>query len=253
MVFNRLQGILKQRRAPIAALLAAAALSGCHGDMWNQPRYKAFSRNDSFADGMAMRLPVEGTFAYDGARREWLHPLYEKLTGEVSVPSKSDAAFYTGKVDGQELATNYFTQLTPELLNRGRERYEISCAACHGYTGEGGGIIVQRGFPEAQSLHIDRLREINDGYLFDVITNGFGRMYSYAARVAPEDRWAIIAYIRALQHSQNVDISNPDSDVRRMVLAGIEAQEKAAAEAAADHGHGDGHGGSHDVNDAEQH
>jgi cytochrome c len=127
-------------------------------------------------------------------------------------------------------------------MARGKERYEITCAACHGYTGEGGGIIVQRGFPAAVSLHIDRLREANDGYFYDVITNGFGRMYSYAARVAPEDRWAIIAYIRALQYSQDVDVSVPDSDIRAMVMAGIEKQKQEAAAAHDAHGHGEDHG-----------
>lgn len=251
MVFNRLLGKIRQRHAAIAAVLIAAALSGCHGDMWNQPRYKAFSRNDAYANHMAMRLPVEGTFAYDGARREWLHPLYEKLTGQVTVPSKADEVFYTGKQPGADgkpepVATNYFQQITPELLARGKERFEITCAACHGYTGEGGGIIVQRGFPQAVSFHIDRLREVNDGYIYDVITNGFGRMYSYAARVAPEDRWAIIAYVRALQYSQDVDITDPNSDVTKMVLAGIAEQEAADAAAAAAHGaHGEGHGEAH--------
>lgn len=246
MVFKTLDSVTLRRGMVIAALLAGTALTGCHPDMWNQPRYKAFSKNEAYADGLSMRAPVDGTFAYDGQRREWLHPLYEKITGETTVPSKGDASFYTGKIDGAEMPTNYFQKITPELLQRGKERYEITCAACHGYTGEGGGIIVQRGFPPAATYHIDRLREANDGYYYDVITNGFGRMYSYAARVAPEDRWAIIAYIRALQHSQDVDISVQDSADRQMVLAGIEQQEKAAAEAEAAHGaHGGGHGDAH--------
>lgn len=246
MVFKNLDRLTLRRGMVTAALLAGTALTGCHPDMWDQPRYKAFSKNESYADGLSMRAPVEGTFAYDGHRREWLHPLYEKLTGQTTVPSKADAAFYTGKRDGVELATNYFEKITPELLQRGKERYEIACSSCHGYTGEGGGIIVQRGFPPAATFHIDRLREANDAYFYDVITNGFGRMYSYAARVAPEDRWAIIAYIRALQHSQDVDISGQDSADRKMVLDGIAQQEKAAAEAAAAHGaHGGGHGDAH--------
>ncbi|MFM1919835.1 MAG: hypothetical protein RLZZ303_1469 [Candidatus Hydrogenedentota bacterium] len=241
MVFNKTIG-WPARKAFAAAMFAGAALSGCHPDMWNQPNYEAFERNDFFDNGMATRLPVEGTFAYDGQRREWLHPLYEKLSNTRTVPPVADAAFYTGKQDGAEMPGNYFQTITPELMARGKERYEITCAACHGYTGEGGGIIVQRGFPAAVSLHIDRLREANDGYFYDVITNGFGRMYSYAARVAPEDRWAIIAYIRALQYSQDVDVSVPDSDIRAMVMAGIEKQKQEAAAAHDAHGHGEDHG-----------
>ena len=172
MVFKTLDSLKLRRGLALAAVLAGTALSGCHPDMWDQPRYKAFSKNEAYADGLAMRAPVEGTFAYDGQRREWLHPLYEKLTGQTVVPSKADAAFYTGKRDGAEMATNYFEKITPELLQRGKERFEVACSACHGYTGEGGGIIVQRGFPPAATFHLDRLREANDGYYYDVITNG---------------------------------------------------------------------------------
>ena len=244
MAFNKTYQRALRPGFTAAAVLAVMALAGCHPDMWDQARNKPYGKNEFFANGMSMRMPVEGTFAYDGARREWVHPLYDGLSGETTVPSKTDAAFFTGKVDGAEMPTNYFEKITPELLARGRERFNISCSTCHGYNGEGGGIIVQRGFPVAASFHVDRLREANDGYFFDVITNGFGRMYSYAARVAPEDRWAIIAYIRALQHSQDVDVSVPDSADRQMVLAGIAEQERLAAEAAAAHGaHGDAHGG----------
>lgn len=240
MVFSKKYG--SHWRTAAATLLAGLALTGCHPDMWNQPRYKTYAKNEFYADGMASRLPVAGTFAYEGKRRDWSHPLYEKLTSTSSVPALSEAVFYTGKDNGVEAPTNYFPAITSELLARGKERYEISCSACHGYTGEGGGIIVQRGFPAAVSLHIDRLREANDGYFFDVITNGFGRMYSYAARISPEDRWAIIAYIRALQHSQDVDISDPDSEIRQMVLAGIAKQEEEAAAAAHGHHGDDAHG-----------
>ncbi|MBI1320089.1 MAG: c-type cytochrome [Candidatus Hydrogenedens sp.] len=194
---------------------------------------------------MAMRLPVEGTVAYRDARRPWVSTAFETISGGgATAPAATDTAFYTGKQDGQEMATNYFP-VSMELLQRGRERFEITCTPCHGYTGEGDGIIVGRGFPQPTTYHIDRLREANDGYFFDVMTNGFGRMYSYAARVAPEDRWAIVAYIRALQHSQNVDLSDPSTEMAQLFDAGLAEQEAAAAAAAASEHHGEGHGDAH--------
>ena len=93
--------------------------------------------------------------------------------------------------------------VTREMLDRGRERFDIFCAVCHGQTGEGNGMIVQRGFPPPPSYHIDRLRQAPVGHFYDVITHGYGIMYSYANRVSVEDRWAIAAYIRALQLSHN--------------------------------------------------
>src|SRR6185503_16478059 len=99
------------------------------------------------------------------------------------------------------------------VLERGRERFDIYCAPCHGRTGDGNGMIVQRGFPVPPSYHIDRLRQTPAGYFFDVMTRGYGVMFPYAARVQPSDRWAIAAYIRALQLSHNArvaDLSDQD-------------------------------------------
>lgn len=191
-----------------AALALAAAysfvLAGCHQDMWNQPRYTSLQKNDFFADGAADRLPVPNTIPYDAARRGWVSHEYETLTGQAQVPSLLEDVFWTGKLDdGTPRPDNYFS-VDMALLKRGQERYTATCALCHGEAGYGNGMIVQRGFPAPPSLHIDRLREIEDGYFVDVINNGFGRMYSYRARVSAEDRWAIAAYIRALQYSQNV-------------------------------------------------
>jgi mono/diheme cytochrome c family protein len=110
--------------------------------------------------------------------------------------------------------------VTPALLERGRERYNIFCAPCHGATGEGNGMIVRRGFPPPPSYHIDRLRQAPDGHYFSVITNGFGRMYEYGTRVPPEDRWAITAYIRALQLSHNISPEElPDADRQQLMEA----------------------------------
>jgi cytochrome c553 len=166
--------------------------------MFNQPSTQPLSRNDFFQDNqMASRPVVPYTIA-----RGQLH---------------EDETFYTGKI-GTNLVTTFPMPVTRELLERGRERFDIYCSVCHGRTGEGNGMIVQRGFPVPPSYHIDRLRQAPVGHFFDVMTQGYGIMYSYAERVKPEDRWAIAAYIRALQLSQN------------MKLAGLPAAERAQLE-----------------------
>src|ERR1051325_11408780 len=114
----------------------------------------------------------------------------------------SDEAFYTGKI-GTNLVETFPFPITRAVLERGRERFDIYCSPCHGCTGEGNGMIVQRGFPLPPSYHIDRLRQAPVGHFFDVITRGYGVMYSHAQRVEPADRWAIAAYIRVLQQSHN--------------------------------------------------
>ncbi len=119
----------------------------------------------------------------------------------------ADQAFYSGKI-GTNLVTTFPIPITREVLERGRERFDIYCSPCHGRTGEGNGMIVQRGFPPPPSYHIDRLRQAPAGHFFDVITQGYGIMYSYAARVEPSDRWAIAAYIRALQKSHDANLGD---------------------------------------------
>lgn len=233
----------------VAAAVCAFGFYGCHQDMWNQPKYTPYQPNPFFADNNSSRQPVDGTVPYEAARRPWVTPMYTKFAnGNEQVPMAADLAFWDGRTsDNAYIAENYFPLNDRALYERGRERYNITCAACHGLAGYGDGMIVQRGFPVPPSFHIDRLRQVEDGYIFNVITNGFGRMFSYADRIHPEDRWAIIAYIRALQLSQNVDMSNPDSEFASMVLGGIREQEDAARKAEAEkqealsHGHG-GHG-----------
>jgi cytochrome c553 len=154
--------------------------------MSNQPKAKPLSESDFFSNRANAR-PIPPHTVERGGSRE-------------------NAAFYTGLTNGI-----YITQLpmglTPELLARGRERFDAMCAECHDRTGSGNGMVVQRGFPQPPSFHIDRLRNAPIGHFFDVITNGYGVMYSYATRVEPEDRWAIAAYLRALQLSHNVKAS----------------------------------------------
>lgn len=169
------------RIALCVCLTFPAILSGCRQDMHVQPRYEPEDPSTFFADGRSERPPVEGTVA-----REQL---------------RTDDLLYTGKVNGV-VADLFPFPITPADLSRGRERYNIYCSPCHDYTGSGNGMIVQRGFPPPPSFHLDRLRQAPAGHFFEVITNGFGMMYSYASRVSPEDRWRIAAYVRALQISQ---------------------------------------------------
>lgn len=162
--------------------LAALSMTGCMRDMQNQPKYKNLRGSDFFANGQSVRAQEEGTLAQGQLRQ--------------------DPHFFEGKVNG-EFVKNFPIPVDRPLLERGRERFDIFCAVCHGKTGEGDGMVVQRGFPTPPSYHIDRLRESPDGYFYDVITNGFGRMYGYASEIEPRDRWAIVAYVRALQRSRH--------------------------------------------------
>jgi mono/diheme cytochrome c family protein len=156
--------------------------------MHNQPKYRGLRASAFFADGSSARPIVEGTVAR-GALNE-------------------DEAFFTGKVDKATVKEFPFP-IDEQVVNRGQERYNIYCSPCHDRTGGGNGMVVQRGYKQPPSYHSDRLRNADVGYFFDVITNGFGAMPDYRAQIAPRDRWAIVAYIRALQYSQHA----PASDV----------------------------------------
>jgi mono/diheme cytochrome c family protein len=131
---------------------------------------------------------------------------------------RNDELLYTGKIDGK-IADQFPFVITKKDLERGQDRFNIYCTPCHDYTGGGRGMIVQRGFPPPPSYHIDRLREAPAGHFFDVMTNGLGAMYSYAARISPEDRWRIAAYIRALQLSQHASPAQLSEEERRKLAA----------------------------------
>jgi cytochrome c553 len=164
--------------------------------MYDQPKYESFEASDIFEDGLSARRPVEETVA----------------RGQLRL----DSHLYEGMVNG-ELATTLPLELTEELLVRGRQRYDIFCSPCHDRTGTGNGMIVKRGLKQPPSYHIDRLREVPIGHFFDVMTNGFGAMYSSAARVPVRDRWAIAAYVRALQFSQDAQFDQlPPEDQRQL-------------------------------------
>jgi mono/diheme cytochrome c family protein len=163
-------------------VLIVMATSACRLDMHVQPRFNPLAKNDFFADQRSARPLVEGTVA----------------RGEL----RADAYFYTGKIDNNP--GDYFPFAVDEtVLARGRERFNVFCAPCHSRLGDGNGFIPSRGFPrKPPSYHIERLRKAPVGYFFDVMTNGFGLMPDYASQIPPKDRWAIVAYIRALQLSQ---------------------------------------------------
>jgi mono/diheme cytochrome c family protein len=183
------------RKRVIFAFFAGTILmmTGCREDMQNQPRYKPLRRSDFFDDGRSVRPAIAGTVA----------------RGQL----KEDAYFYTAKT-GNQPGDVMPLPVTEELLRRGQERFNIYCSPCHSRIGDGNGMIVQRGFRHPPSYHIERLRKAPVGHFFDVITNGFGAMPDYAAQVAVRDRWAIIAYIRALQLSQAATIDAVPAEQR---------------------------------------
>ena len=169
------------------SLCGAVAMNGCRQDMHDQPRYKPLAATEFFGDGRSARQTVVGTVA----------------RGRLRI----DKARYTGKENGMDV-TEFPFPITQADLSRGQERFNIFCSPCHSRTGDGNGMIVRRGFRQAASYHTARLINAPVGHFFDVMTNGFGAMPSYAARVEPDDRWRISAYIRVLQLSQNASIED---------------------------------------------
>ena len=179
------------RRLSAAALLLLS-LAACHRDMRDQPRYEPYEVSDFYKTTSA-REPVANTVA----------------RGQLN----ADSLLYTGRSGGRPAAEMPYP-VSSALLARGQERYNIYCSPCHDRMGTGEGIIVQRGFRKPPSFHIERLRNAPPSYVFDVITNGFGAMYDYAAQVRPDDRWAIAAYVKALQLSQNAGVADVPAERR---------------------------------------
>jgi mono/diheme cytochrome c family protein len=182
------------RWARIAAAAVLLPLAGCEKhmqDMYDQPRYKPLAASPLFADGGASRPPVPGTELHS----------WGDFSGTSSGRIGTEAA---GRWSRDELAASNPYPVTLDLLKRGQARFTIYCTPCHSPLGDGDGFVVRRGFPAPPSYHIDRLRNAPDRHFFDVMTKGYGIMYPYADRITPADRWAIVAYIRALQLSQRV-------------------------------------------------
>ncbi|MGH7782860.1 MAG: c-type cytochrome [Candidatus Binatia bacterium] len=195
----------------LGLLLTAYCLlsAGCRYDMQDQPRYKAYKESDFFPDKRASRDLPDGTVA-----RGKLKDNKAFYTGKIDNPNPNAAVETTTDASGNTLVSSFPNDIdqfpvpvTKELVDRGQDRFDIYCIVCHGPTGNGDGMVVRRGFPKPPTYHDDRLRNAPVGHFFDVISNGWGKMNSYAAQVTPADRWAIIAYIRALQISQNPEMN----------------------------------------------
>ena len=182
-------------------VLCSLLLGGCRQDMHDQPRFEALEASTFFEDGQSARPMIAGTVARGHLRR--------------------DEHFYEGK-SGGALADTFPFPVNRGILTRGRERFDIFCSPCHGRLGTGRGIVVRRGFRSPPSFHIPRLREAPAGHFFDAITNGFGGMASYASRIFPEDRWAIVAYVRALQLSQHATLADVLAEQRSELIGTAE-------------------------------
>ena len=180
-------------RRNLALIVGCLMLAGCRQDMHDAPRYDPLEASTFFSDGRGSRSLVPNTVPR-GLLRE-------------------DEHLYQGKIDGQ-LANSFPMPITDDLMARGRERFNVFCSPCHGATGQGNGMIVQRGFRAPPSYHEERLRTAPVGYFYDVMTNGFGAMQDYASQVPVTDRWYIAAYIRALQLSQRATIADVPADRR---------------------------------------
>ena len=191
-------------KALLPLLAVLALLGGCERiarNMYDQPRHEPLEPSRFFSDGASSRPPLPGTVA--------------QASGNLAGTS-------SGRVGGDhelreaaaERARSIPEPVTLALLQRGRERYAIYCMPCHSPLGDGDGFVTRRGFPQPPSYHSERLREAPDRHFYDVISNGYGVMYPYADRVAPADRWAIVAFVRALQRSQRADLRDAPADVQ---------------------------------------
>jgi len=194
----------------LGLLALLALLPACRQDMHDQPRYEPHEQSDFFADGQASRLPIEGTVA----------------RGRLN----EDPVFFTGMTGTGELVTELPIVLDATVLARGQERFNVYCSPCHDRTGSGNGMIVRRGFKRPESFHADRLRQSPPGYFFQVMTNGFAEMSGYRAQIEPAERWAIAAYVRALQLSQAVPVDLLTPADRQQLDAGVTAPTTGTAE-----------------------
>ncbi len=243
----------------VALVLLTVGVSACRQDMHDQPKYEPLEPNAFFADARASRPPVEGTVARGFLREDPFFFTGKTAAGAASANPVPAALGQTGAnqtgagqtAGGQSIAqgagaqpaqqpglqqgaaqqsyqgfaTTFPFPVTKEVMDRGEERYNIFCAVCHSRTGDGLGMVVRRGYRRPPSFHDDRLRQAPPGYLFDVITNGFGAMPDYAAQITPRDRWAIVAYIRALQLSQQGTLADVPPEERDKLNSGSRGQE----------------------------
>jgi hypothetical protein len=192
--------VILRRPTLLAISLAGLAMAGCHTDMWRQPKTEPLDESTLFPDGAASRPLLPGTIARGHLRED-----DEYYTGQIG-----------GKwIDGLPSSMHLSSPQLHDFLLRGQERFNIYCSPCHSRIGNGKGMIALRGFELRRPVgnyHTDRLRKMPMGHFYDVITNGYGAMYSYASRIEPQDRWAVACYIRALQLSQHATADDVPPD-----------------------------------------
>jgi mono/diheme cytochrome c family protein len=199
----------------------ALVLSSCRGETSKKPpvhpnlnmdysqSFKPQERNAFFEDGRSMRMPVEGTVARGQTRL--------------------DTEYYEGKTATGAYVVTIPVEVTREMVKRGQDRYEVFCTPCHGGTGAGDGLVISRGYVQPQTYHQDRLRDVEDGYLYDVVANGIRNMPAYRRQIPTDDRWAIVAYVRALQRSQFANRADVAAMVTDAELRAIEEEWRAQA------------------------
>jgi len=189
-------------KSSLLAAVSLLVLSGCSNtlrqDMANQPRQDPLSPSDFFQDGRSERPLIENTVVHGSIEDD-----------KLAVPKESNV---------------FPLPLTMGLLERGQDRFKIFCSPCHGLQGDGQGMVTLRGMKHPPSFHQERLRNVPNGYLYDVVTNGFGAMNGYSAQLTPPDRWAIVAYVRALQVSRNAHVADLPSNLREKLMAGGSAK-----------------------------
>lgn len=203
----------RARWMAVGLLAVSVGAGACRQDMHDAPRFDPLEKNEFYADQRSERPLIAGTVARGHLR--------------------ADDAFYTGKT-GETLVTALPLPVTAGLVARGQDRFNVYCAPCHSQTGMGDGMVVRRGYKQPTSFHDPRLRAQPVGYFYDVITRGFGQMPDYAAQIAPADRWAIVAYVRALQVSQHATVADVAEADRPKLDAPAGAGEKKEGSAAHD-------------------
>lgn len=209
----------------IGILVFGASVAACEKgfrDMYNQPKYTAYQESELFPDGQSVRPEVPGTVAYaagtfagtSSGREGEVEPVAEPGTVYPLVAAEGPLGERAARVTRGSLPENIPYPVTPAFINEGRERFDIYCVPCHGLLADGEGILPHRGFPAPPDFHTERLRQAPDWHFYAVMSKGYGVMYSYADRIEPRQRWAIVAYIRALQLSQNATIADVPADAR---------------------------------------
>jgi mono/diheme cytochrome c family protein len=210
--------------------IACCLLSGCQQDMARQPKYLPLERSEFFVDGRSARPLEPGVVARGYLRNDWelfagqRPPNQQRVRIARIVGSAASGGFapLSAAVADSQYTAVFPLPVTSKVLDRGQERFRIYCALCHDEAGYGNGMIVERGFTRPPSYHTERLRQAPVGYLYEVITHGYGSMPDYAAQIPPRDRWAIVAYLRALQLSQHTTLAALPERVKRQVVSALE-------------------------------